>query len=109
MLAMRRGVLCLLPEKRVGLRCDLRVFIELVLRLAHGAHDVALERHRDEGERIAEQAEVRILRLPHEGHRVIEFPGNLPNHQVRHRCYLPSAGLDSSIDGVTHADADTGV
>ena len=23
--------------------------------------------------------------------------------------YLPSAGLDSSIDGVTHADADTGV
>ena len=105
---MRGGVLCLLRDT-VGLRCDLRIFTELVLRFAHGAHDVALEGHRDEGERITEQAKARILGCHMKGTESSNSQAILRTTRSVIGRYLPSAGLDSAIDGVTHADADTGV
>ncbi len=88
-LAVRGCVLRLLPQKRLGLGGDGWVLVQLVGRPADHVDDVALERHRDEGERVAEQTEIRVVGLPHERHARVELPRDLADHEVGHRRYLP--------------------
>ena len=87
--AVRGRVLRLLPQKSFGLGGDSRILLQFVLRPANDVDDVALERDGDEGERVAEQTEIRILGLPHERHARIELPRDLADHEVGHRRYLP--------------------
>ena len=87
--AVRGCVLRLLPQKRLGLRGDVGILLQLVLRRADHVDDVALERDRDEGERVAEQTEIRVFGLPHERHARVELPRDLADHEVGHRRYLP--------------------
>ncbi len=107
-LAVGRGVLTLLSQKGIRLGSDVGRGIEPVLGLAQGLDDVLLERHRDEREDVAEDAEVGVRRLPQERHRVVELPADLAYHQIRHGSPPPSGRLVDEAPNVadTHPRLD---